>query len=256
MSISHHHHPALARWPLTDALSVGAALTTAITVTVTLLHATSASPLRAHAGQVPVKARPASSASARASQEGGAGQADRSVRNPDLPGLQWVTVQGFRVPASAHAGPRVTSSGLAHGFADTPAGAVLAAANIVTRTAWECGPGVFGPTVEKQVTGAGAMALLQNDVAGWQQNASRLPGLVYPQLTAYAVDSYTPGDAMLSIIIGAAGSGGASMYSVTPVKVRWTDGDWPVVAPPGGTWPGFYVPSPAGYTPFAGLPRK
>ena len=33
-------------------------------------------------------------------------------------------------------------------------------------------------------------------------------------------------------------------------EARWTDGDWRVVAPAGGTWSGSYVPSPSGFTPF------
>lgn len=153
------------------------------------------------------------------------------------------------MPASAQAGPRAAVGGVAYGFADTAAGAVLAAANIVIRSSWECGPGVFAPTIEKQVTGADAMSLLENTVSAYDQDASQLPGLVYPRLTAYRVDDYTSGDAMVSLVVGASGSGG-SMYSVTPVEVRWTDGDWRVVAPAGGTWPGSYIPSPSGYAAF------
>lgn len=160
-----------------------------------------------------------------------------------------MSLQGFEVPVSAQAGPRSAADGVAYGFADTAAGAVLAAANIVTRSSWECGPGVFGPTIEKQVTGADAMNLLENTVSAYDQDASQLPGLVYPRLAGYRVDDYTSGDTMVSLVIGATGSGG-SMYSVTPVEVRWTDGDWRVVAPAGGTWSGSYVPSPSGFTPF------
>lgn len=152
---------------------------------------------------------------------------------------------------SAQAGPRAAVGGVAYGFADTTAGAVMAAANIVTRSSWECGPGVFGPTIEKQVTGADAMNLLENTVSAYDQDASQLPGLVYPQLAGYRVDDYMSGDAMVSLVIGAAGASG-SMYSVTPVEARWTDGDWRVVAPAGGTWSGSYVPSPSGFTPFPG----
>lgn len=159
-------------------------------------------------------------------------------------------VEGFEVPVSAQAGPRAAVGGVAYGFADTAAGAVLAAANIVVRSSWECGPDVFGPTIEKQVTGADAMGLLENTVSAYNQDASQLPGLVFPRLAAYRVTSYSSGDAMVSLVVGAVGSGG-SMYSVTPVEVRWTDGDWRVVAPAGGTWPGSYVPSPAGYTAFS-----
>lgn len=153
------------------------------------------------------------------------------------------------MPVSAQAGPRTTVGGVAYGFADTAAGAVLAAANIVTRSSWECGPGVFVPTIEKQVTGADAMTLLENTLSAYDQDASQLAGLVYPRLAAYRIGSYTPGDATVSLVVGAAGPGG-SMYSVTSVEVRWTDGDWRVIAPAGGTWAGSYVPSAAGYTAF------
>lgn len=157
---------------------------------------------------------------------------------------------GFGVPVSAQAGPRATGGGAAYGFADTEAGAVLAAANIIVRSAWECGPGVFGPTIEKQVTGPEAMNLLENAVSAWDQDAGQLPGLVYPQLAAYRVADYTPADATVTLVVEASGANG-SMFTATPVEVRWTDGDWRAVAPPGGTWPGTYLPSAAGYTLFA-----
>lgn len=260
MSSSHHFHahfPHLfhwtGHWPGTVAIgtvivSVAVVATIAIRVTRPALAnpVTTQAPGRSSSRPV---AKPSPAASAANPQSGHAGQEQRSVRDIDFGDLRWVSLQGFEVPASAQAGPRAAVGGVAYGFADTAAGAVLAAANIVTRSSWECGPGVFGPTIEKQVSGADAMNLLENTVSVYDQDASQLPGLVYPRLAAYRLDGYTSGDALVSLVVGAAGSD-SSMYSVTPVEVRWTDGDWRVVAPAGGTWPGSYVPSPSGYTAF------
>ncbi|MBO0803329.1 MAG: hypothetical protein J2P25_09700, partial [Nocardiopsaceae bacterium] len=141
----------------------------------------------------------------------------------------------------------------AQGFARTAAGALVAAVNITARTSWQFGPGVFGPTIEQQVTGPEAMALLQYDEATYERDAGQLPEInVRTQFLAYRMDSYTAGRATVSLVQGATGSGGASICAVTTVSERWLDGDWRVVAPAGGDWTASQIPSPAGYTPFPG----
>src|SRR6266487_3611588 len=78
-------------------------------------------------------------------------------------GLRWAGFHGIALPSSATDGPRHTRNGLAWGFADTPRGALLAAVNIAVRTAALWGPGIYRPTISRQVTGADQAALLAAD---------------------------------------------------------------------------------------------
>ncbi|HVT70457.1 MAG TPA: hypothetical protein VHF26_22115 [Trebonia sp.] len=248
-----------ARREVRIALSITAivAIAVAATVTVRLLAAAPAQPHAARSPAQPAsrqsRAAAAPPAPAVPSSEGDARQPSAAPA-PDLSGLRWVSYQGgYEVPVSDSAGPRSAMARLASGFADTPAGALVAAANIVTRTAWQMGPDVFGPTIEKQVTGPDAMALLQNDTATYDQDSSQIPEIsAYPQLIAYAPVAYTPGDAVFALVAGVTGPGGAALYDVSTAEVRWIDGDWRLVAPADGTWTGSYIPSPDGYTLFPG----
>jgi hypothetical protein len=81
----------------------------------------------------------------------------------EMAGLRWVNDEGYLLPESAQAGPRVMSGGLASGFTDTPLGALVAMSNIAARSAWEFGPDVFQPTIETQVTGPYASEMLSLD---------------------------------------------------------------------------------------------
>ena len=48
--------------------------------------------------------------------------------------------------------------------------------------------------------------------------------------------SYSPDTAVINIALKA--SPNAAQYVVLPTTVRWSDGDWRLVAPPGGSWQG------------------
>jgi hypothetical protein len=164
-----------------------------------------------------------------------------------LPGLHWVTVRGYRLPVSAQAGPRDTSGGLASGFADSPAGALLAAINIASRTAWEFGPGIFQPTIEFQVTGPYASQMLSADLDAWGADQATLPGIAeYAQCVAYQWAGYTPSDATADLVVTAPGT---SIYVASQIQVQWINGDWRVLAPPGGDWDNssVQIPSLNGY---------
>ena len=75
-------------------------------------------------------------------------------------GWRAVNLDGTKVPLSQQAGPRQGPWPLAAGFADTPAGAVLAAVNIAVRTSGQLGPAIFKTTITEQVTGPDTSALL------------------------------------------------------------------------------------------------
>ncbi len=92
--------------------------------------------------------------------------------------VSWSTVAGAKVPVSATAGPSDTSAGRARGFAHTPLGAVLAAANISVRLSPQVGPEVFRPTLREQVVGPDADALAQHLDEDYQAARAQL-GLPY-----------------------------------------------------------------------------
>jgi hypothetical protein len=189
-----------------------------------------------------------------------------AASGPQLPsvslaGLRWSDYHGVRLPSSAAAGPRHTRNGLAWGFSDTPLGALLAALDIAVRANAQWGPGVFVPTIQNQVTGPDAAALLASCQASYGQasQAAHITG-GQPLGNAYVTEegfrwvAYTPADATLDLVSAGPGSGGVTIRASTRVEVVWQGGDWRAVAPPGGDWgnAAARLSSLDGYTTFPG----
>ena len=178
-----------------------------------------------------------------------------------LPGLRWENFYGVQLPAAPVAGPHHQRNGLAWGFADTPAGALLAAVNIGVRASAQWGPGIFGPTIRGQVTGLGAGALLASCRASYTQEA-RAAGVVggrplgrgYATEQAFRWVAYTPADAAVDIVSAGPGPQGSTVRAVTRIEVLWIRGDWRAVAPSGGDWGNSAAPvtSLRGYILFPG----
>jgi len=158
-------------------------------------------------------------------------------------GLNWTDFHGIELPASAQDGPHHSSGGLARGFSDTTLGAVLAAVNIVVRTAAQWGPAIYLPTIRSQVTGPGASALLKAGASGSaavRAAARGRPGQPvgrgYAVEVAYRIAAYAPAAATVDIITEGPGNSGTTVMVVTRIDVVWLHGDWRVVAPAGGDW--------------------
>jgi hypothetical protein len=175
-------------------------------------------------------------------------------------GLSWTDFHGIKLPTSAQDGPRHMRNGLAWGFTDTPNGALLAAVNIVARTAALWGPAIYQPTIHNQVTGPDNAALLTaaaSDYAAMQAAAHVRPG--QPVGRGYAAEAgfrfvaYTPADATVDVVTEGPGTGGSTVLVATRIEVVWLRGDWRVVAPPGGDWAhaATVISSLTGYTTFA-----
>jgi hypothetical protein len=155
----------------------------------------------------------------------------------DVSGLRWTDYHGYRLPVSGPAGPQVTSGGLASGFADTSLGALVAMINFAARTAWQFGPAVFQPTIEYQLTGPYASQMLSLDLDAYGAGAAQLGDVtVYSRIVAYQWAGYTPSDATADLVEEADGADGAVIYAAIQVQAQWMNGDWRVVAPPGGDW--------------------
>lgn len=175
--------------------------------------------------------------------------------------LSWTDFHGIALPVSATDGPRDTHRGLASGFTDTPRGALLAAINIAVRTAAQWGPPIFGPTITRQVTGPDAAALLRADAGAYARlraaahvRPGRPAGRGDATEAGYRFVAYTPGRATVDIVTAGPGTGGTTVLAATTIQVVWQDGDWRVVAPPGGDWASAAaaLSSLTGYTLFPG----
>jgi hypothetical protein len=201
-----------------------------------------------------VTAKSAAPAPARAVSKPAAPQEAPSVPDVNLAGLDWSAYRGYELPVSLQAGPRETAGGLATGYADSPLGALLAAVNIAARTSWQFGPQVFQPTISAQVTGQFAGQMLSSDQLAYTQQAQAQGTQVPARQVAYSYEGYTPSDATVDIVTGATDSDGAPVYVVTQIQAEWLDGDWKIIAPPGGDWANSatQVTSTAGYTTFPG----
>jgi hypothetical protein len=145
---------------------------------------------------------------------------------------------GQDLPESRTAGPARHVDGLAAGFERSPLGAALATIHISHRLDASTGPGVFEPTLRDQVVGADADKL-HEQVSATYDNARRRQGrgageALDPgsaRLVAYKVEAYSPDVATVTVI---SAFDDPPPYFAFRFDVRWTDGDWKLVAPPGG----------------------
>ena len=160
-----------------------------------------------------------------------------------LTGLRWYDFYGVELPVSPAGGPRDMSGGVAAGFAHSPLGALLAAVNIAVRANAQWGPRIFSAVIRDQVTGPDAAALLANCQASYGQ-ASRSAGVtggrplgsVDVTEEAFRWVAYTPAAAIIDLVSAGPGPQGATIRASTQIEAAWDDGDWKVIAPPGGDW--------------------
>lgn len=158
-------------------------------------------------------------------------------------GLRWTDYHGVRLPSHDLDGPRHGDGSRASGFARTPRGALLAAINIGVRANAQWGPRVFEPTIEAQVTGADKAALLASTRAFYEDrrtmagiSAGESLGRAYVVVEAFRWQGYTPKAASLDLVTAGPGDGGTTARASTRLQLQWHDGDWKLVAPPGGDW--------------------
>ena len=176
--------------------------------------------------------------------------------------LSWTDFHGIQLPVSPAAGPRHTTGGLASGFTDTPDGALLAAINIGVRTAAQWGPAIFTPTITRQVTGPDTAALLRADTTAYAalRAAAHVRARASPPAAATPPRSptgSTPGPRPPRPSTSSAPGRAATAPPCWPSpasRCSGCDGDWRVLAPPGGNWANaaVAVSSLTGYTIFPG----
>jgi hypothetical protein len=188
-------------------------------------------------------------------------QARQQMSAPQVPftGVAWREYHGVLLPYSADDGPRDAANDLATGFARTPRGALFAAVHIVVRANVRWGPKVFEPTIEEQVIGPDAEALLASAREAYEELRGDRPdgealGRGYVVLEGFRWQGYSPAAASVDLVSAGPGDSEVTVRAVTRVQVQWQGGDWRVVGPPGGTWAGSAAPveSADGYVGFPG----
>jgi hypothetical protein len=182
------------------------------------------------------------------------------------PRVGWVPVGGYRVPVSATLGPADLADGLARGFARTPAGAVIAAANIAARATPQAGSRVFGPTIYRQVFDPKGDAFARAVAARYQRARSRtrIPDgdpLFAPRpltVVGYRIAELNPGEpdgarsltgVRLHLLLQSPGGG----YRDMRLQVRWLPSNWLLYPPPRDDWARVtktVCPRPGGYVRF------
>ncbi|MEV4251674.1 hypothetical protein AB0J52_00750 [Spirillospora sp. NPDC049652] len=163
--------------------------------------------------------------------------------------LEWRDFHGFRLPYSASDGPRAVAGDLAGGFARTPLGALLGAIHVSVRSDPRWGLATATSTVNTQFVGPDRAGMLASI-----NTAPLAPGTphAYATLEAFRWQGYTSQTASLDVVSAGPGDSDQVIRAATRIQLQWEDGDWRVIAPPGGSWLGSAVPvdSLDGYTRF------
>ncbi|TDC77439.1 hypothetical protein [Actinomadura sp. 7K507] len=183
-----------------------------------------------------------------------------SAPQVSLDDVAWRDFHGVVLPYSAQDGPREldgADQNLARGFARTPRGALLAAIHITVRASMQWGPEVFDPTIDQQVIGPDADALLAATRETYERHrGDRRDGAAlgrgYVVLEGFRWQGYSPVAASVDLVSAGPGDSDVTVRAATRIQVHWHNNDWRVVAPPGGTWAGAAAPvdSPDGYVRF------
>ncbi|MBQ1040810.1 MULTISPECIES: hypothetical protein [Micromonospora] len=148
-------------------------------------------------------------------------------------GVRWELVGQTAVPVSATAGPTRVAGGTAANYAHTPDGALIAAAQLMVRSAASAGRDCWEPTVQRQFLPGNDRDQL---LAALRDNPdySSEPGEL-SQIAGFSYQSYTPDTAVIGLVLRAP-SAGTARYHVLTLTLLWRDNDWRMQAPPGGAW--------------------
>ena len=162
------------------------------------------------------------------------------------PDTEWTLVGTVAAPSSDQAGPAITdpATGVRSCYAQTPTGALFAAANFLAATS---DPTVIEAAVER-LTAAGpgrdtALADIRTNPQSVVGTGARY------QVAGFTFLSYKQDSATVSLAIAATGG-----LAGAPLTLVWEDGDWKVDLPADGNPAGqaSAIPSLAGYVPWSG----
>jgi hypothetical protein len=169
------------------------------------------------------------------------------VPRTTAPPVTWSLYKGVALPVSATAGPREVDGDVAAGYAHTPTGALIAAAQISDR---------YGPAddwravVDRSIApGPGRDAWVATR-SKYDKFASASPG-TYCQIAGFSFIDYQPSRAVIQL----ANRCPAGQLQTVPITVSWQDGDWKLVLQPDGSPAATkqVIPSLDGYVAWGGV---
>lgn len=146
--------------------------------------------------------------------------------------VTWTALGQRILPYSKTAGPANVTATTATGYAHTPTGALIAAAQISSRSGLSAGKDIYEPAVLNQmVPSADRDTLLAALQAAPQEPAA--PGEL-STLAGFRYVTYGPDTAAIELVRRSAGPQGG--YQIARYTMAWDNGDWKMHAPPGGSW--------------------
>ena len=158
--------------------------------------------------------------------------------------VSWTLLQATMLPSSRSAGPGTVDGLVASCWAQTPVGALLAAAQIPFRYG-TAGDTEWRPTVMMLAPGAGRDAFVRRRAA---ETFSPVPDSP-PQIVGFRFLSYTPTAATVEIVLRYH----PAQLVAAEQRVAWYEDDWKYVADPaGGPWNLREVPDLTGFIPWGG----
>jgi hypothetical protein len=163
-------------------------------------------------------------------------------------GVAWELFQGVALPLSHTDGPTRVDGPVHAGFSRTPAGALLADAQISYRSLVDPDVAKLRRVAEAQLAdGPGKTAYL--NLIGQLDGRNDPPAGGYAQVVAFRFISYTADLAVISLATRDKGG----RIQVTTDTLRWLDGDWKLDLPASGLQQPQVVQDIAGYVPWAGV---
>lgn len=146
------------------------------------------------------------------------------------PPASWQLFGQTALPYSSTVGPARSDRTGASGFARTPTGALFAAVHLSTRAGASAGRESWHPTVTRQYVPGADRDVLLNGLE-LEPVLPDSPGEL-SEVFGFRYLTYEPSKAVLEVIWNA----GADVMVATVLTVVWRDGDWQMLAPPGGDW--------------------
>ncbi len=194
-------------------------------------------------------ATPTTAATAPGNPAPPAGQSSSALTT--APTSRWELYQGVVLPYSAEHGPKnVQGLGVASGYTHDPAGALLAAVQLSTRTAVAPDETWQSIITTQVMPGEGRDAAVAA-AQGTHVSPNSVPSSSLNQVAGFRVVNYTDTVAVLGIVYRTK----TGTLQEGQTTVVWSDGDWKLVLQPNGsssTAP-TALPSLSGYTIWSGV---
>jgi hypothetical protein len=145
--------------------------------------------------------------------------------------VTWELVGQTAVPVSKAAGPFQNSSTTAAGYAHTPVGALIAAAQLGMRGDFSSGRSTWEPTITQQFVPGRNRDRLLDRLRALSPEATEAPR---SQIAGFLYQAYSADTAVIGMLYRSTDDPESTF--VTTLTVQWRSGDWRMVAPPDGSW--------------------